>query len=451
MGYLEDTGGKFMKKFLSILLALVMIISLSAVTVFGEAESKAEDPKEDKEAEETEVEKVPDWDGTKAEYHIGVVTGTVSQSEDDLRGAEELIRRYGNADDGGMIKHLTYPDNFSSEMETTIAQIKGLADDPMMKAIVVNQSVPGTAAAFKDIRAAHPDIILLSGCSQEDPRTISPVADIVVDADNINRGYLIIKCAKELGCETFVHISFPRHMGIELLSLRRAIMKQACEDLGLKFVDETAPDPTSDVGQAGAQMFILEHMDDWVKKYGDKTAFFCTNDAHTEPLLQKVAELGAYFIEADLPSPLMGYPGAFGINLKDQAGDWPAILKKVEEAVDEAGGSGRMGTWAYSLGFTTTAGLGEYAKQCIEGKMKLGNTEDVLEAYQVYTPGVKWNGSLFVNQVDGKEIPNYLLVYQDTYVFGKGYMHMTDLEVPEKYRHIKNEPVDESTEETKGE
>lgn len=110
-----------------------------------------------------------------------------------------------------------------------------------------------------------------------------------------------------------------------------------------------------------------------------------------------------------------------------------------------------MGTWAYSLGFTTTAGLGEYAKQCIEGKMKLGNTEDVLEAYQVYTPGVKWNGSLFVNQVDGKEIPNYLLVYQDTYVFGKGYMHMTDLEVPEKYRHIKNEPVEESTEETKGE
>lgn len=74
-----------MKKFLSILLALVMIISLSAVTVFGEKESKAEETKEEKAeetkeekaAEETEVEKVPDWDGTKAEYHIGVVTGTV--------------------------------------------------------------------------------------------------------------------------------------------------------------------------------------------------------------------------------------------------------------------------------------------------------------------------------------------------------------------------------------
>ncbi|MDR2418201.1 MAG: DUF3798 domain-containing protein, partial [Treponema sp.] len=44
-------------------------------------------------------------------YHIGMVTGTVSQSEDDLRGAEELIRRYGKVSDGGIIQHVTYPDN----------------------------------------------------------------------------------------------------------------------------------------------------------------------------------------------------------------------------------------------------------------------------------------------------------------------------------------------------
>nr|MCR4715246.1 DUF3798 domain-containing protein [Treponemataceae bacterium] len=42
-------------------------------------------------------------------FHIGIVTGTVSQSEDDLRGAEELIKRYGKASEGGMIQHITYP------------------------------------------------------------------------------------------------------------------------------------------------------------------------------------------------------------------------------------------------------------------------------------------------------------------------------------------------------
>src|SRR5574344_759489 len=87
-----------------------------------------------------------------AKFHIGVCTGTVSQSEDDLRGAEELIKRYGAVKDGGMIQHITYPDDFMSQQETTISQIVALADDPKMKAIVVNQAVPGTAEAFKRVK-----------------------------------------------------------------------------------------------------------------------------------------------------------------------------------------------------------------------------------------------------------------------------------------------------------
>ncbi|MBQ6113448.1 MAG: DUF3798 domain-containing protein, partial [Synergistaceae bacterium] len=42
-----------------------------------------------------------------AKFHIGVVTGTVSQSEDDLRGAELMIAKYGDSANGGMITHIT--------------------------------------------------------------------------------------------------------------------------------------------------------------------------------------------------------------------------------------------------------------------------------------------------------------------------------------------------------
>ena len=86
--------------------------------------------------------------GKTASYHIGIATGTVSQSEDDLRGAEKLIEMYGSAKTGGMIQHITYPDDFMSQQETTITQIAALADDPLMKAIIVNQGIPGTAEAF---------------------------------------------------------------------------------------------------------------------------------------------------------------------------------------------------------------------------------------------------------------------------------------------------------------
>ncbi len=374
---------------------------------------------------------------TPAPFHIGIVTGTVSQSEDDLRGAELAIQKYGDVSKGGMIKHLTYPDNFMSEMETTITQIAGLADDPKMKVVVVNQAIPGTTEGFRRIKEKRPDILCFAGEAHEDPNVITSVADMAINADFVSRGYLIINTAKKLGCKTFVHISFPRHMSYETLGRRRAIMEQACKDLGLKFVFETAPDPTSDVGVAGAQQFILEKTPAWVKKYGKNTAFFCTNDAHTEPLLKQLAKYGGYFVEADLPSPLMGYPGAFGIDLSKEAGNWPVILKKVEKAVIAAGAKGRMGTWAYSYGYTNSAALAEFGKRIVEGKAKLNSKKDLMDCYAAYTPGAKWNGNYYTDLGTGVTKKNLMLVYQDTYVMGRGYMNAASVQVPEKYSKIK--------------
>ena len=404
--------------------ATIVVASLAALAASLLAASCAKDVKETPAA-------------GKATFHIGVVTGTVSQSEDDLRGAEELIKRYGKVSEGGMIQHITYPDNFMDQQETTISQVVALADDPLMKAIVMNQSVPGTAEAFKRVRAKRPDILLLAGEPHEDPLVIQGAADLAINSDFISRGYTIIWAAKQLGAKTFVHISFPRHMSYETLGLRRQIMEQACKDLGMTFVFETAPDPTSDVGVAGAQQFILEKVPAWVQKYGKDTAFFCTNDAHTEPLLKQLLQYGGYFVEADLPSPLMGYPGALGIDLSAEAGNFPAILKKVESAVVAKGGAGRFGTWAFSYGFTVTAGLGEFARAVIEGKATKNDLNALYAAFSVYTPGAQWNGGNYIDANTGVSAKNHILVYMDTYVFGKGYLPTTKQVVPEKYYNMK--------------
>ena len=372
-----------------------------------------------------------------AAFHIGIVTGTVSQSEDDLRGAEELIKRYGSASNGGMIQHITYPDDFMSQQETTISQIVAMADDPLMKAVIVNNAVPGTAEAFKRIKEKRPDILCFAGEPQEDPLVIQQVADLALSNDFMSRGYTIIWAAKEMGAKTFVHISFPRHMSYESLGLRRNIMEQACRDMGIQFVFETAPDPTSDVGVAGAQQFILEKVPQWIDKYGKDTAFFCTNDAHTEPLLKQLMTYGGYFVEADLPSPLMGYPGALGVDLTQEAGDFPKILKKVEDAVIAKGGRGRFGTWAYSYGFTVSAGLGEFAKRVVEGSAKKDNSADLYKALGEFTPGAKWTGGYYVDQSTGIRAKNQILIYMDTYIMGRGYLPTTTVEVPEKYFKIK--------------
>ena len=370
-----------------------------------------------------------------APFHIGVVTGTVSQGEDNVRGAEKLISMYGDASKGGMIKHVTYPDNFGAEMETVISQIAGLADDPKMKAVVVMEGVPGTAEAFRRIKEKRGDILCLTGQPQEDPNVIGEVADLIVNSDNLAMGYIMPAAAKKLGAKTYVHISFPRHMSYELLSRRRKIMEAACKDLGLRFVFETAPDPTSDVGVAGAQQYVLEKTSAWLQKYGKATAFFSTNDAQVEPLLKKITELGGYYVQTD--SPLQGYAGALGIDLSKEKGDWKAILAKIEEAVVAKGGKGRLATWAYPSGYCITTALGEIGKRVVEKRAKLNRQADVMKAFAVFSPGMTWNSSAYTDAATGVKMKNFLLIYQDTYVFGRGPLGMDKIKVPEKYYKIK--------------
>jgi hypothetical protein len=370
-------------------------------------------------------------------YHIGVVTGTTSQAEDSFRGAEELIRRYGAVSSGGIIQHVSYPDQFMTQMETTITQITTLASDPLMKAIVVSEGVPGTAEAFRRVREARPDILLFAGEPHEDPLVIQGSANLAVSADWISRGYTIIWAAKELGAKTFVHISFPRHMGYETLGTRRQIFEAACNDLGLRFVFLSAPDPTSDVGVAGAQQYIMEQTPQWVNTYGRDAVFFCTNNAHTEPLLRQLLAYGGQFVEADLPSPLMGYPGALGVDLTAESGNFPAILKKIEDAIVSKGGAGRFGAWAYSISFCETAGLGEFAKRVLDGRARVDSRDDLFAALGDFTPGSKWNGGYYVDQATGVRSTKQLLVYMDTYIFGKGFMPTTAQTVPDKYFQIR--------------
>ena len=316
----------------------------------------------------------------ESDYHIGILSGTVSQSEDALRGAESVIKKYGKVDNEGKVIHLTYPDNFMQEMETTITQITSLADDPKMKAIIMTEAVPGTVEAFRRVRDKRPDILLLANNPHEDPEMVADVSDLTIFPDSIARGYLIVKAAKEMGAKNFVHVSFPRHLSYEMMSRRRNIMKEAAKDLGMGFYEVSAPDPVSDVGVAGAQQYILEQVPNWLKQYGKDTAFFCTNDAHTEPLLKRIAEEGGYFVEADLPSPTMGYPGALGIKFSnDERGNWPKILAKVEKAVVEKGASGRMGTWSYSYNFAGAQALADHVVKVIEEKEELLDFDAVME------------------------------------------------------------------------
>lgn len=431
------------KKLRNLFLAAAMAVFMTACSGQPGGAAHPADPAGELPAENTEEAETGGTEGASVEteekdeasggedFHIGIVTGSFSQSEDDRRGAEAFRDKYGE----DRVTLSIYPDNFTEELETTIQIIEDLAEDPDMKAIVVNQAVDGTTEAFRRIKEKRPDILCIAGEAYEDFSDIGDAADLVVNSDFVARGYLLIRTAHELSCDTFVHISFPRHLSYETVAREVAVMKAACREFGMSFAMEEAPDPTTEVGVPGAQSYILKHVPEWVDKYGKKSAYYCTNDAHTEPLIKGLLENGGYFIEADLPSPLMGYPGALDLDLTAEAGNFEEILSRIEEEVVKKGGAGRFGTWAYSYGYTVSAGLAEHARNVILGESSLTDIGDLSKAYGVFSPGAEWNGSTYIDAGTGSRLDNTVLIYQDTYIFGEPgfYMGSTKVTVPEEY------------------
>ncbi|MBQ3078257.1 MAG: DUF3798 domain-containing protein [Clostridia bacterium] len=327
-----------MKKIVSLLLALIMVFSLAACSSSGEGESEG------------------------PAYKIGIITGTVTQGDEEYQAAQKLKEQYGD-----MVVTATYPDNFSTETEQTIATVTNMASDPDVKAIVFVQAVPGATAAINKVKETREDILFVTGVAAEDPAVIAAAADIVMLVDEIAMGTAVIDQAAKQGAKTFVHISFERHLGYATISARQALFKERCKELGIEYVEATAPDPTGDAGVPGAQAWITENIKVLVDQYGKDTAFFCTNCSMQVPLIQQCAELGAIYPQQCCPSPYHAYPSAFNISTAGHEGDVPYMLEQIKLKVAEYGNSGRMSTWEVPVNMVMIQAGFNYAQKWIEG------------------------------------------------------------------------------------
>lgn len=360
-------------------------------------------------ASDDAVVEEPEGEEAALGYKIGIMTGTVSQGEEEFMAAVELVEKYGS----DVVVHMTYPDKFMDEQETTIANIVSLAADPEMKAIVICQAVPGTKAAIDIIKENRDDILFIAGVPHEDPEVIASSADICINPDDLARGETIVALAAKMGAETFIHYSFPRHMSYELLAQRRDIFREECGKLGLEFVEVEAPDPTGDAGVPGAQQFILEDVPRQIEKYGANTNFFSTNCAMQEPLIRMALDGGGIYAEQCCPSPYHAYPGALGIEIpEDKAGDVAYILEQIEAKVVEGGGAGRFATWRVPCNMAIIHGSAEYAMLYAKGEVGKQDFDKYTE-----TMSAAAKGPVILNGLDAA--PNFLMFVGDSIIFGE--------------------------------
>ncbi len=342
---------------------------------------------------------------------VGIITPTTSQGEEEYRAAEEVIRKYG----ADRIIHVTYPDKFMDEQETTIQQIVTMAADPDVKAIVLAQGYPGTAAAIDKVHEMRPDVFFINVVPHEEPLLAASKSGLVFETDNLTRGTTIIELAEKMGAKTFVHYSFPRHMSYPLLAQRRDIFEEQCKKRGIEFVFVNAPDPTGDAGIAGAQQFILEDVPRQVEKYGKATALFSTNCGMQEPLIKSVLKTGAIYPEQCCPSPYHAYPGALGIAIPEgKAGDVPYIIEAIDKKIVEQGGAGRFATWRVPANMAMTYAAVEYGFGVGDGSIKgfdKAKAEELLGKYA--------GGQIRLSVYDEEKAPNFLLFVGDSIIFGQ--------------------------------
>lgn len=353
-----------MKKVLALLMACIMLFGMTACGKAADSTAPTTGTQEPA--------------GTQ-NFKVAIYTNTVSQNEEEFRSAENAEKKYGK----DKIVIQTLPDNFMKEQETVIANGLSLISDPEVKALIMNQAVPGAAAMFERIKEQRPDVLLIA-ITPAETDIIDTKADIALQPDEVSMGRTIPEQAQKLGAKTFVHYSFPRHMSYPMLAARRDEFKTVCAELGMEFVDATAPDPTGDGGVPAAQQFILEDVPRKVAQYGKDTNFFSTNCSMQEPLIKAALEAGAIDAQQCCPSPYHGYPGALGIEIPaEKAGDTAFIIEQTKAKIAEKNGTGRFSTWPVPFSMMSTAAAVDYAMQYAEGKFtEKNNPEALKKAYE---------------------------------------------------------------------
>src|SRR5699024_10858563 len=122
------------KRILALLMAVMMIFTLTACQGKVEKDSTTDTETSKDEVEETE------------KYKIGVVTPTLSCSEDEFRAGENMAEKYPD-----IVEHIVLPEDTNENPEAGISQIVSLADDDEMKAIVVASGQAGLLPGFQKV------------------------------------------------------------------------------------------------------------------------------------------------------------------------------------------------------------------------------------------------------------------------------------------------------------
>ncbi|MCL2376860.1 MAG: DUF3798 domain-containing protein [Defluviitaleaceae bacterium] len=433
-----------MKRLVSGLLVFIMLFALAACGTGGTPTPVASTPAPPTQQatptptpaptgnDEEEAAGLPD--GVPFEGRIAIVTNTVDQNEEEFRSAEALQLRFGS----DRVIHRTWPVMFAQEGEMMITILQEIASDPEVRAIIINQSVINTNAAVDRVREMRGnDVFIVMANPAENTNDVAARGNLLLDINQPRVGVAYVEQAQRMGAETILHYSFPRHMSMPLLAMRRDIMAETAAQLGINFIELTAPDPMGDGGMPATQMHMTQDIPRQVEIHGVNTAIFGTNCGMQIPLIAQVVETGALYPMPCDPSPYHGFPAALGIASHipsgefNDAGEEIMLLRSMAEVIEATraylharGMAGRLATWPVPASMMWTTIGAEYAILWMNGEVSqepgvidLDALQRLAEAYILENAGEAIPVYFETLTIDGQHFPHYVLGLVDFLVY----------------------------------
>lgn len=366
---------------------------------------------------------------------VVVVTPAESASPRAYKGAESFVASCSIPTSPVEAARLTYPEAPKWKLESATADlVEKAASDPLVAAIVLVEAPSGGAEGFRRVKAARPELLCVALDPQEDELEVQSSADLVVGIDRLYRAFMVAWEAKKMGAAALVSAySFAGAADPEALR-ERAIMSAAAAELGLGYKELVAPE----AAEAGA--FARERIESLLSEDsssgGRDLAFYCAERSLVEPLLAGAIAGRGMVVDAAGEATSAAYAQALGLDLASAKGEPRKERKLVEDAAVSRGLKGRLGLWDSGYEESVVEGLCEYASRVARSKAAKGDLKDLAQALDSRSGGAAWLVDYEADPGTGVKSANGVLLRQDVYVLGKGYLQSALQQVPGKYLRL---------------
>lgn len=335
-----------------------------------------------------------------------------------------------------------------SDISRTLAE---LADDPLLRGVVLGEAPVGSINGLARLRAKRPDIYVIVIDPHEKIERMAQVATLTLSLNHTARGFLYPTLAHRMGARTLVYFSFPRHLALPGFGQQYRVMSQVTLDLQMIMVsDIKGPDPLDPACDLSTlEEYLTRAVRAYLDQYGPDTAFVTTSTTHSDLLVPIVMREGGAMLPAVQPSLLLGYPEALDMVEETRAlfGQWRKLLGVMDEKImarasqtglpDTQPPLGQFAAWTYPYPHTVMMAMTDLTVAAIAHQDDIYNRNNIDQALSRYSPGIKWQVSTQMDYLNDRLLPQALLLIQDTYWFGHGYQGFTQLNIPAKYYRIK--------------